>query len=139
MYCPDCNKFVPYDESEPEVQSLDLDPEGNVTTDVRVVLVCGECSGELKEANFSCDDNAPAKNLEEHNGYKHPEFKYLENFEVEEGDVEFTTRTKGKGRWTETFYGFTLDYSVKCNECEDTVYEGTISDDIKASHMDELI
>lgn len=55
MRCPDCNKFVSYDESaEPEVNDLQIS-EGNVTGQVRVLLTCAECGTELKEANFDID------------------------------------------------------------------------------------
>lgn len=50
--CPDCNKFVSYEDppqtetySEPEVSSSNC-----VEGAVRVVLLCGECGTELKDA-----------------------------------------------------------------------------------------
>jgi hypothetical protein len=53
MRCPDCNKFVSYDESNPEVEG---DPEvtedGDVTVSVRVVLPCAECGQELKDCTL---------------------------------------------------------------------------------------
>lgn len=52
MRCPDCNKFVSYDDSaEPEVNDLNFN-DGTVTGNVRVVLNCGDCGTELKEAAF---------------------------------------------------------------------------------------
>lgn len=53
MRCPDCNKFVSYDDSnEPEADDADIDAEGHVTGTVRVYLTCAECGTDLKEANF---------------------------------------------------------------------------------------
>ena len=49
MRCPDCNKFVSFDEGEPKVQSIEIDTSG-VKCEVRIVMNCGECGQELKEA-----------------------------------------------------------------------------------------
>ena len=56
MRCPDCNKFVSYDDSaEPEVNDLEVSPEGGISGSVRVFLPCGECGTELKEYTFDID------------------------------------------------------------------------------------
>lgn len=51
--CPDCNKFVSYDEPQAEAVS---DPEVSssqcIEGSVRVVLNCGECGTELKDAEI---------------------------------------------------------------------------------------
>lgn len=48
--CPDCNKFVPMDQGDPEVNDVNVD--GNtVTVSVRLVNNCGECGTELTEAS----------------------------------------------------------------------------------------
>lgn len=59
--CPDCNKFVSYDDStEPEVDA-DVDETGHVTGTVRVVLTCAECGAELREASFDLDVDLSAE------------------------------------------------------------------------------
>jgi hypothetical protein len=58
MRCPDCNKFVAYDDSnEPEADDADVDAEGRVSGTVRVYLACAECGTELKEANFDLESD----------------------------------------------------------------------------------
>lgn len=60
MRCPDCNKFVSYDESaEPEAMlevETDGTDEATVSGTVRVVLTCAECGTELKETSFDVDE-----------------------------------------------------------------------------------
>jgi membrane protein involved in colicin uptake len=58
MRCPDCNKFVGYDDSnEPEADDADVDADGRVSGTVRVYLACAECGTELKEANFDLESD----------------------------------------------------------------------------------
>ncbi len=50
MRCPDCNKFVSFDEGNVDDVEADIDDEsGTVTVSGRVVLPCAECGTELKE------------------------------------------------------------------------------------------
>jgi hypothetical protein len=56
MRCPECSKFVAYDDgTDPEVDSVEVDEDGNVSGNVRIVLTCAECSTELKEATFDIE------------------------------------------------------------------------------------
>ena len=55
MRCPDCNKFVSYDEPEVEVNSINVNGEA-VTASVRVALNCADCSTGLKEAEIEADE-----------------------------------------------------------------------------------
>ena len=58
--CPDCNKFVSYDEDyEPEVsdEAVNIDGEGEdatatITATIRIALPCAECSTELAETSL---------------------------------------------------------------------------------------
>lgn len=56
--CPDCNKFVSFEEVEPEVNSLEVDSSGYVTAEIRIVNECADCSTELREANLDLSANA---------------------------------------------------------------------------------
>ncbi len=53
--CPDCNKFVSLEEVEPEVNTLEVDEEGIIEADVRIVNACADCGTELKEYTFDFD------------------------------------------------------------------------------------
>ena len=150
MRCDQCNKFVSYDDGQEPEAELDLD-DGQVTGTVRVVLPCAECGQELKEGTFDVDVDI-REDLEKHNREKHAdkiskdeqgnELIEVDNFEVEMNGCEMKTRTKGKGRWTETFYGHSTEFCVNCSLCpasDNGVVCETIEDDLKASSMDELI
>lgn len=57
MRCPDCNKFVAYDDSTEPEASLEASADGTgVSGDVRVLLTCAECGCELKENRFDIDE-----------------------------------------------------------------------------------
>lgn len=119
MRCSDCNKFVSFDDSnEPEADDADIDAEGRVSGTVRVYLTCAECGTELKEASFDLD---------------------VDMTEVVAAHLKTmkTSRTEGKGRGLKTFYGYHATLHVKCS-CGHEFGDEEHSDDMQASHMDEL-
>lgn len=138
MRCPDCNKFVGYEEGEPEIElSLDaptpedVNPVAVVTGEARIVLSCGECGTELKEATltFESQVEVPAGHI----GDGH-ELSLAD----EQPSGEMTSRTEGRGRRVRTFYGATVDAEVTCS-CGNFVAYETLSDDVQASAMDETV
>lgn len=48
--CYSCNKFVTKEMNEPEIEGEQIDDDGNITADVRLVLVCSDCGTELAES-----------------------------------------------------------------------------------------
>lgn len=134
MRCPSCNKFVAYEEVDPEVE-LSVDNEGHVTGSVRIVNSCAYCGEELKEANFDVDIDA-------HVGANDASFDKHKGHElgVDSDEIDRTSRVEGKGRGAKTFYGASVGIVVNCEECEGTPVVATLtwSDDEQASSMDEL-
>lgn len=62
MRCPDCAKFVGYDDGSVDEVEADIDADtGEVTIGGRVVLPCAECGTDLKE--LTVDDAADAAAL----------------------------------------------------------------------------
>jgi hypothetical protein len=59
MRCPDCSKFVSFDEPAVEVESEEVErideSTVRVTADVHVTLKCADCGTELKETNIEYD------------------------------------------------------------------------------------
>jgi len=53
--CPDCNKFVSLDVAEPEAEQPEVNGD-DVSVDVRVVQICAECNGEIKEWNATLEE-----------------------------------------------------------------------------------
>lgn len=137
MRCPDCNKFVAYDDAEPEVQSLEVNDDGAVTASVTRTLTCAECGTELKSAEIELNGEptdevaAHLKTAGEH------------ELAIDETGVEATSRSDSPGRparYQRTYYGVELSYRVTCTTCGgEWSDEGTLSDDVQASSMDELV
>ena len=58
MRCPDCNKFVSFD--DPEVELVDVDiSEDNVFVTVHITLNCGECGTALAETYLDFQESIP--------------------------------------------------------------------------------
>ena len=132
MRCDQCNKFAAYDDSnEPEVD-IDLNDDGTFSGNVRIVLTHDECGTELKEAAFEFNDEVPDDIAVEHKGEGH-------QLELEVGSTELTTRGEGSGRYMKTFYGHSTTVDLTC-ECQtDGLWSTDFTDEVQASHMDELV
>jgi|SRR3990172_3127376 len=138
MRCPDCNKFVSFDEIEPEVNDLSISEDGTIDAEVRIVNACADCGMELKEAIFNVEQEI---DVEGHTGEAH-------ELEIEENGVERTSKSgyfdkkKGwvnsYGRYAKTLYGFSLTAKVTCS-CSEFDEDVTLEDEIQASGMDELV
>ena len=139
MRCASCNRFVSFDaETEPEVDSLEIDEAGIVTGSVRIVNNCAECGEELKEATFDLEISLE-KECEEH---VNDEGEDKHSLSVEAGDTERTERSDGRpgapARYRKQFYGARVTVSVTC-ECDDSfTATGEWADETQASGMEEL-
>ena len=145
--CPDCNKFVSYDEStEPEVSSEEIDDDGQLTAEVRVVLACAECGGELKEANLTFEASVQhecEKDAEVLPDWNEGDDKLsIDSIEAEFQSRQQDTDAKGKPiknpRYMKTFYGACVTANVKCNRCgEEVEVNGCV--DEQDSAFDDLV
>ncbi len=150
MRCPDCNKFVPNGEPEVEIQSgEDLDAEifeGKLIIkcqpEIRVMIPCGECGAELKEANLLLEMEY------EHECDKLPKEEPADGIEIQ-GDLdvepidEYKTKDrKGKPitnpRYQTHLYGAEVTARTVCPFCGEAI-EFSQSDTVDASGMDELV
>jgi len=133
MRCPDCNKFVAFEEMDPEVD-LSVDEDANVSAEIRIVNSCAECGTELKEATFDLEQDK-AEECGDHIGEGH-------SLEIEEEDPERDQKSEGSKnpRYAKTFYGFRVAYVISCgcSEKEPFKCQGELSDYVQASGMDEL-
>lgn len=127
--CNNCNKFVSIEEQDPEVNGLEVDDDGNVTAEVRIVNACADCGDELTETTFNMEGKVDL----DHNSQPGKEHELSAE---EDGDSERTTRTEGKGRGLRTFYGAALECEVTCTCGATSTLR--LSDDIQASRMDSL-
>lgn len=162
MRCPDCNKFVSFDEPQVELsdEGCEVDvPEAvpgpdtktrpvnfHFTAEARLVLPCGECGTELKEATFSMEADAEhaCGKVPDDEGERAAKIGDME--EAEFDDPEGTDRMETKdrhgrpiksARYMRHFYGVSVGASVKCPFCEEEVHV-EMNDETQASGMDEL-
>lgn len=127
MRCPDCNKFVGFDQLDPEVEA---DVEGSqVIGTVRLALACSECGGELKEVNIDfqedidhvCDPNNDDS-----------------DFTVTDTGGEVTDRFEGKGQRAKHFYGAELTIGIQCEDCQEK-FDVTFAVEEQSSGFEELV
>jgi hypothetical protein len=114
--CPDCNKFVPYEQGDVELDvnaELVMEEEkpvgAVVSGNVRLILTCGECGTEMAEANPDFDVDVPL----EHTDAKDHEV------EVVDEDASNTDRYDGKpntpSRYRRHYWGAEVSGKVKCS------------------------
>lgn len=145
MRCPDCNKFVSFDEPQVEIQSVDVS-DSELTVSARVSLNCADCGTELKEATIdevvdldhTCND--PAK---PDTGYEDGD----DQFTAEESGAEGTSRQETKdrngkqiksSRYMKTFYGFQADIDCHCCKCG-ADFSVSVEGEEQAGSFDELV
>lgn len=140
MRCDQCNKFVSFEEAEPEVNDLTVSEDGDVAASVRIVNQCQECGQELTETTFDLEASH-GDEIKEHKGKGH-------ELEIEEDGCERTSRSgwfkKGQfvaahGRYAKTFYGASLNYNITCSCGKLESVGGTLEDDCQASGMEQLV
>jgi hypothetical protein len=152
--CPDCNKFVSLDSSQDPEVTVDVDETGEVTCAFQIANACEQCGTEMYTAEFDTSVNADAIVRVEDSMTLADWLKRCQEFkatgamaededdeidlEVDEGDLERTSRTEGKGRGTRTFYGARVGFTVKVTfRGATSEFEGSVEDDIQASSMDQ--
>lgn len=160
MRCPDCNKFVSYDEPEAESNSVGVDGD-DLSLETVVRLNCAECGTALKEYTFEtgitmshdCPPQEPATPADaDPDGDESPEPNEFgweegdEQYEVEdEGEPTGTSRVQTKdrngkpiksARYMKTFYGFSQSVDVKCLKCGET-FTVEVDDEAQASDFEE--
>ena len=156
MRCPDCNKFVSYDDPECEVDSVEID-ENTVRASVTVNLNCADCSGTLKSATIESETEFEhtCKPVGERDADWKPDPDFSaddmeagDQFELEddgepEGDSRMETKDRnGKpiksARYMKTFYGFTLSSSVKCRCCGEVFSVETKGEEMASAFEEQV-
>jgi hypothetical protein len=136
MRCPDCNKFVSLEMSEPEInEDLDSNDEGEITGSVRIVRTCAECGTELKEATLELKGDISEELPEKPTvaeGATAPTYEVTIEVDGTEALEE------GGGRYKKSFFGAEISFTATCSWDPEWKYDGTVSEKIAASHMEEL-
>ncbi len=149
MRCPDCSKFVSYEDPPTvEVESIEISgvevSETEVTATVtaigRIVLLCAECSSELKDSEFEIEETVG-------HDCTHAADVTDDSLEAEEAGSDGTSRLetldrRGKPiknyRYMKTYYGAEITATVTCAACgwEDEI---TLCAEEQASAFNELV
>lgn len=141
MRCPDCNKFVSYeDDPTIELNSLDVMDNG-VVADVSVQLCCSQCGTTLREASLLTElaltpDDHTCEDYRDHDSESDDEAYDADDLFVssDEGSPEPTVRNvNGK-----TFYGFRLETQLRCKCCDDT-FMVELKDDTASSNFEDAV
>lgn len=142
--CPDCQKFVGLEMAEPGVESIEISSFGEIdketgkqelefSGEVRLVLECAECSGEMKEVICSFDNVII---FEHEPGCKATE----EDVEIEEDGIESTEDSRPPGapsRFQKHFYGADVNIRIWCPKCENTMDTTAVVEE-QASNFEEM-
>ena len=143
MRCPDCNKFVSFEEQDTEISSLELHEDGSISGEVRLANNCQDCGTELKEGYCEIEDSlANIKEVFEHKCDEElltPEKKAMgPGWSMEESDSYRDQRYEGKGRGTRTFYIGIVNVELTCDRCDEIV-QHELQCELQASAMEELV
>ena len=127
--CPDCNKFVGIEMAEPELD-LNVDNDGSITGEVRLVQTCADCGSELAEANLTIEGKVE---------FTHKvDCKKESGLELDTEEAENDDRYEGKGRYSKHFYVANVCVVVKCPDCESRQeFDTTVEE--QASSFESLV
>jgi len=131
MRCEQCAKFVSLEFADPEVDQLEVSEEGEVSAVLIIYRNCADCGTELKTATFEVDSD----HSDECKDHLNKEGEDKHDLSIAENEVNQIE--EGGGRYAKSFFGAELAYTITC-ACDDKFsVEGTVSDKIAASAMDE--
>lgn len=152
MRCPDCNKYVGFDELQVEVQdeNLEVQDVGDgevdvyVSCSVRAMLPCIDCGTELKETTFELEGNFQHKCSDIDKEMKVKQ-KAVANAEMEQFEYEFNAEPfdyfsppNAKPRYQKHIYGVDVTMKAVCQICgEEITVE--MKDELQSSGFDELV
>ncbi len=132
-YCASCGKMVSLEApDEAEIGDEQFDGEtGAYSFTARIVRTCAECSEEMKEAVLEVEGTFNVEAVLD----EHPELS-ADDLEMAI-ECEVTERYEG-GRRGKTFFGISGKVSVSTGGLSEVLLEEEFSDEIQASHMDDL-
>jgi hypothetical protein len=147
MRCPNCNKYSALEFQDPELESFeadfDLDEDSgdlevSVKFSARIVRNTECCGDEAKEASLEAEESFVLSQTEiSDHVVKGPDGKWGwrdDEAEAENDDPEQVE--EGGDRYAKSYFGASVHYTIRVGEC--TIHEGTLTDKVAASAMDEL-
>ena len=147
--CPDCERFVSLEISEEDEFNTDpeIDDEGNISAEFRLLLNCVECWGEMKDAAVEFYVEAPEE-IQEHINKYVPSADSEDDEPDHEFEVECTSSSvserysgdsKTPRRFRKKFYVVELEFSITCTTHPDwpgcTV---AATKEVQASYLEDV-
>lgn len=133
--CPSCGKMCSLNFEDPELEDGPAIDGLTVTATVRIARTSECCGDEVKEATFELETDVDAEVIEPHLG-EDGDPRDGHDLSVEEDGVDQVE--EGGGRYQKSYFGASLSFKVRCSCQGEPVFEGTVSDKVAASGMDEL-
>lgn len=133
MRCPDCAKFVSMEFGEPEVEQIDVTPEGEVTCSVTLTRTCADCGNDLKTASIEMELDLTEQCKDHLNSEDSDDDTH--DLEIEEGEINQIE--EGGGRYAKSYFGAEVCFTITCKCDPKFTVEGNVSDKVAASEMEE--
>jgi hypothetical protein len=148
MRCPNCSKFVPFDEPEVEVNDESVNTT-DLSVGVRIVLKCADCGEELKDAELTDDldlneeHECPDSEKQDKMRDDGEDLFELEGSLEAEGFDRYQDKDRhGKPiksrRYQRHFYGANVTGQAKCLCCEE-IFDVKLTLEEQASGFNELV
>jgi hypothetical protein len=148
MRCPDCNKFVSMEMSEPELESeLEFDPEiGTILGTVRIERTCAECGTLLKEGQLEMEGELVGEDAAMMDAHLKLHEKGVAQgvFEVRDVGLDtieeggYRSDSNGGRRYNKSYYGAKVHFTIECSCDKNFAVSGSMEDKMAASDMDEV-
>lgn len=126
--CEQCQKFVSLELGEPEVDSENIDTDGQIEVSITLTRNCADCGSEMKSYTYELEATAE---IEGHKGEGHTLELELDTPEADEG---------GGGRYAKNMISVEVGATVRCS-CQDKdadlLWSDTLTDSAAASDFED--
>jgi len=155
MRCPDCNKFVSQDPSDPEVNTLAVEQSPgfpgvfNIKAEIRSARTCSECGLELTaldlegEASITFTETPEfkAKTEEEQKILRDAVLGKLAELDVDEGTTSATEEGSGKGKRIKCVVEFDVTVTAEVVDSKNVTcsVHGTLEAEAHPSEYEEQV
>lgn len=131
MRCPDCNKFVSMEFSDPTVEEINVSEDGEVEANVTLTRTCTDCGSDLKTATLEMTSDCTKECIDHVN----TEGSDTHDLDVKEEDINQIE--EGGGRYAKSYFGAEVCFKITCKCDPKFEFSGSMLDKVAASEMEE--
>jgi hypothetical protein len=117
--------------ADPEISDIQVTEEGEVTAMVTITRTCADCGSDLKNAELEMTVDL-SKECE---GHVNKEGEETYDLTIEENDVNQIEESGG--RYKKAYFGAEVCFTITCTCDKEFSVEGSMSDKVAASEMEE--